>query len=990
MSSSSSPRATGSTPFARLLARSASFLAALLITAIVAPRAHALTAASLTPAALAGRTLTFTITQGAAPFETSGTFDVVFGSATTYTMPVASGNASFRSGTYTVSAAGGITDIVFNGYIVNNATVTASIITNASDIRSQFEMFSAGPFNKSGVVSFGSGSAVAGSPVITSATTPAGTGLGATVGSPFSYQITASPAATSFTNSGGSAPIAISQTGLVSGTFTAAGTFTFSFTATNAAGSSPVTTITVIATAGSGGGGIPVIPASTSVTATVGSPFSYRVTSTPAATSYTFPSANSNLPPQFTFNGNDTPGLVIGTFTTAGRYSFNVTGTNASGTSNLAEVIITVSGAVAVAPSITSSAALVGTVGVPFSYQITALFAPTSYRVLASPSFLTFNGTSGVLSGTPTAAGTYAFTVGATNAAGTGNRNVTLTVAASATSGVAAPYNLSGYRNRTGQTFQFTVTGANAGAIWGTDVYTDDSSVAAAAVHAGVLRIGEIRTVTVTILAGQSTYAASDRNGIKSGGYGAWSGSYAFAGAGAVTTVDVATAVPAAAPGFVAAASTLGVGRRLVCPVAVRGGGTFSYRWYRNGILIPGATANPYIVESATAADSGTYAADVTNALGTARISAGSFDIVAAGAPVFSLQPFNKVVAPGSVFALAADASGAGNTYQWLRNGISLIGENGPILLRQNVNTADAGTYAVRVTNADGTLTSSNATVTLDPNASVITSISVRVNAVAGQIVTPAFSISGTGKKRILLRAVGPTLSDLGFLSAADTMADPRLTVFEGSTAIPGLANDNWAAPTAAAFAPVGAFPLTAGSRDAALIVELDAAPTGRGYTVQVTGTNGSSGIFLFEAYDLGNVTGASKFTSVSVLTNAGLGSSTLILGVNLRGNGQRTVLARGIGQKLADFGVANRLADPRLQVFDSLQRPTIFNNDWSGADFVSELVQAAGFIGAFALDNNSSDSATLALLDPGSYTFQVTGANQGTGNAIIEVYEVP
>jgi len=215
-----------------------------------------------------------------------------------------------------------------------------------------------------------------------------------------------------------------------------------------------------------------------------------------------------------------------------------------------------------------------------------------------------------------------------------------------------------------------------------------------------------------------------------------------------VTTTDVATAVPAAAPGFVAATTGLALGGRFVCPVTVRGGGTYTYRWYLNGVLIPGATTNPYIVDSVGTANAGTYAADVTNALGTARITAGTLDVGAAGLPVFSLQPFNKVVAPGGTFALAAEASGTGNTYQWLRNGVALSGENGPILLRQSVNSGDAGTYAVRVSNASGTVTSANSIITLNENAAVIANISVRTATTAGQIVTPAFTIAGTRKKR--------------------------------------------------------------------------------------------------------------------------------------------------------------------------------------------------------------------------------------------------
>ncbi len=51
----------------------------------------------------------------------------------------------------------------------------------------------------------------------------------------------------------------------------------------------------------------------------------------------------------------------------------------------------------------------------------------------------------------------------------------------------ATPANLVGYRNRAGQSLQFSVTGSTAGPVWGTNIYTDDSSVAAAAVHAGVV-----------------------------------------------------------------------------------------------------------------------------------------------------------------------------------------------------------------------------------------------------------------------------------------------------------------------------------------------------------------------------------------------------------------------------------------------------------------------------------------------------------------------
>lgn len=96
------------------------------------------------------------------------------------------------------------------------------------------------------------------------------------------------------------------------------------------------------------------------------------------------------------------------------------------------------------------------------------------------------------------------------------------------------PGNLTSYRNRVGQTFSFQVTGAGQGSVWGTGVYTDDSSLARAAVHAGVLQVGQSGVVQVTILPGQQTYQGSTQNGVQSSAYGSWSGSYSFVQQGVV------------------------------------------------------------------------------------------------------------------------------------------------------------------------------------------------------------------------------------------------------------------------------------------------------------------------------------------------------------------------------------------------------------------------------------------------------------------------
>jgi hypothetical protein len=95
---------------------------------------------------------------------------------------------------------------------------------------------------------------------------------------------------------------------------------------------------------------------------------------------------------------------------------------------------------------------------------------------------------------------------------------------------LSSPTNLTAYRNQVGHMFAFLLTGVNSGTpVYGTDIYSDQSNPAAAAVHAGVLLIGQTTIIIVTILAGQSSYFGSARNNITSSSLGAWSGSYSFA-----------------------------------------------------------------------------------------------------------------------------------------------------------------------------------------------------------------------------------------------------------------------------------------------------------------------------------------------------------------------------------------------------------------------------------------------------------------------------
>lgn len=90
----------------------------------------------------------------------------------------------------------------------------------------------------------------------------------------------------------------------------------------------------------------------------------------------------------------------------------------------------------------------------------------------------------------------------------------------------AAPYSLVDVKKRVGESQLYSLTGSNHGQVWGTDFYTVDSELAAAAVHAGVLRDGESGVVKVTLLDGRPAYEGTYRNGIGTESYGSYPRSF--------------------------------------------------------------------------------------------------------------------------------------------------------------------------------------------------------------------------------------------------------------------------------------------------------------------------------------------------------------------------------------------------------------------------------------------------------------------------------
>ncbi len=89
------------------------------------------------------------------------------------------------------------------------------------------------------------------------------------------------------------------------------------------------------------------------------------------------------------------------------------------------------------------------------------------------------------------------------------------------------PGTMSNFRGQNGKVFHFRVTGnVGGGTVWGSGPYTDDSSIAAAAVHAGVLKNGQTGVVKVTVLPGEASYTGSSKNDVTTSDYSEWGGSY--------------------------------------------------------------------------------------------------------------------------------------------------------------------------------------------------------------------------------------------------------------------------------------------------------------------------------------------------------------------------------------------------------------------------------------------------------------------------------
>jgi L-ascorbate metabolism protein UlaG (beta-lactamase superfamily) len=357
-------------------------------------------------------------------------------------------------------------------------------------------------------------------------------------------------------------------------------------------------------------------------------------------------------------------------------------------------------------------------------------------------------------------------------------------------------------------------------------------------------------------------------------------------------------------------------------------------------------------------------------------------------------HPASQTVAPGGSTALGIQATGTGPVrYQWRRNGEAMVGATGASLAIARASADDAGDYEVIVTDANGPLRSRMARVTVAPPVpGRLVNLSVRAP-LRGSAPLIVGAVAAGGNKPVLVRGIGPALAAFGVEGA---VADPRLEVHadvNGRDTVVA-ANNDWGAGGAAAglraaFAASGAFDLPdANSRDAALLTTITGART-----VHVADAAGPGGVALVEVYDA-DLAGSTRLANLSARSFAGTGDATLIAGFVVSGNVPKRLLIRGVGPRLAaGFGVTGALVDPKLELYLSEGgRSTLFaaNDNW--AETGAAPVRAAfASTGAFDFpDAASRDSAMVVTVPAGAFTAQVSGVGGTTGEALIEVYELP
>jgi hypothetical protein len=251
------------------------------------------------------------------------------------------------------------------------------------------------------------------------------------------------------------------------------------------------------------------------------------------------------------------------------------------------------------------------------------------------------------------------------------------------------------------------------------------------------------------------------------------------------------------------------------------------------------------------------------------------------------------------------------------------------------------------------------------------------------------FIIEGSQSKRVIVRAIGPELTQYGVPNA---LANPTLELHNRTGALIA-SNDNWrttiiggiiASDQVLDILRSGHAP--GDGRESAIIADL---PPGN-YTAIVRGVNNSTGVALVEVYDLSSDTN-SILGNISTRSFVQTGDNVMIGGFIVQGTAPKRVIVRAIGPELTQYGVPSVLNDPTLELHDGTGALIASNDNWRttiiGGIITSDQVRDILRSGHAPRDGR--ESAIIAELPAGNYTAIVRGVNDITGVALVEVYDL-
>jgi len=274
--------------------------------------------------------------------------------------------------------------------------------------------------------------------------------------------------------------------------------------------------------------------------------------------------------------------------------------------------------------------------------------------------------------------------------------------------------------------------------------------------------------------------------------------------------------------------------------------------------------------------------------------------------------------------------------------------------------------------------------------AATLSNISTRSLVQTGDnVMIGGFIVRGAGTKRVILRAIGPELTQYG---VPDPLEDPTLELHDGTGALIASNND-WQHTIIGGIITsdqVQEIQFTGHApgdpSESAIVASLSPG----NYTAIVRGVNNTIGTALVELYDL-DLFSSSFLGNISTRSFVQTDNNVMIGGFIVQGPQSRNVIIRAIGPELSQHGIPNFLADPTLELHNGSGALIAFNDNWQhtviGGIITQDQVQAIQNSGYAPGD--ASESAIIANLPPGNYTAIVRGLNNTTGVALVEVYDL-